>query len=182
MTSMINLLPQNLKRRITLEYRWRLVTTASALAGTAAIVASTFLIPSYLLVLTREHAANDDAASAASALGAGDNKTNASRIAALKNMLSVLDTRTATPILSRLIDELTSSRIAGITITNIRLIAGKGSSYAVTVMGQAQSRSELLVFNEALKQHANFSGINLPIDELIKNTDIPYHITFTYTQ
>jgi hypothetical protein len=177
---MINLLPDDNKKAVTREYRWRLIIVASCLMSASAIIGGTFLVPSYLLVLTKARAAADDLANAQKALESSGSSGIETATASLGSKLALLRNKNPEWGLSSLLSELAAARVNGVTITGIRTNPDKNSGFTLTIVGHARDRQQLLLFTEALKQNPRFSNIDLPIDELVKNADIPYQITLAY--
>jgi len=87
---------------------------------------------------------------------------------------------TSTPSAPKLFREILESRPAGVYITSFSydIIPKKGSatSPGITISGTAEDRTELLSFVESLNKDKSFSSVDLPISNLISDTNVPYTI------
>lgn len=52
----------------------------------------------------------------------------------------------------------------------------------VSIRGEAATRSALLALDERFGRDRRFTGFDLPIDTLTKQTQIPFNVTFTYNE
>ncbi len=50
----------------------------------------------------------------------------------------------------------------------------------VVIRGFAPSRTDLLAFDGKIQSDERFTGFNLPIDVLTKQSDITFNVTFAY--
>lgn len=90
---------------------------------------------------------------------------------------------TSTPSAPKLFREILESRPSGVFITSFSydFIAKKGSAAfpGITVSGTAENRSELLSFVESLNKNKSFSSVDLPISNLISDTNVSYTLNIT---
>jgi Tfp pilus assembly protein PilN len=172
---MLNLMPQQEKKRLVLDYRLRLACVTAIFVSVLAVIASIGLFPSYInerskrtaLEKEQQRAAAQDTDAAIQKLEAvsASNKLLAdyieSRIALIQSV----------PLASSIAERIFAAAGASVTITAIDIIAS-----TITVRGSADTRSELIAFHQRLKQDPDFKGAVLPIADIAKSVNPEFNI------
>lgn len=183
---MIDLLPSSEKSAIRKEYHLRVfVVCLAALSFVFAAMVFSF-VPLYIFTLSRY----------GEFLIESQSDEIQTRIFQVKEMeLAVRDTNkkidllqggTQTPRVKDVFLNILESKTAGISITGLSYDSGgvvgkKGkeetvSPITILIQGNSSDRSTLLAFKDALLQKKEFASVNLPISNLVKDTDLSFSI------
>ena len=164
---------KKLKREYRLRFAIALFWAASAAVGFAVVL----LIPSYALLDSYETAY-------ATAKTGGQqeqlqrlNEEYASKLEDV-HRLSQKIVRTK-PAHSQALDLLFAYAADGIVLSAVELDE-EAEGVAVSVRGVASTRSALLALEGKMQRDSRFSGFELPIEVLTKQSDIVFNVTFAY--
>jgi hypothetical protein len=98
-------------------------------------------------------------------------------------MTDILSNKGVSPILmSDIIVKIISLKSRDIKILSISISSDSLTSGKIRVDGIANTRDALTLFDKDLKGDGLFSNVDLPVSNLIKNTDAPFSITLTYNK
>jgi hypothetical protein len=164
-------------KRIKREYRLRFFVALLAACAAAGVLAILFLIPSYALLDSYETAYSVSDSGDAQEEVAQVNEEYTRRLAEVHELSGMIPD--PGPGYSRVLDALFSYNDAGLEFDAVEL-QGTGDTVSVTLRATAQTRADLLTFDEAIRSDDDFSGFKLPIDALTKQSDISFNVTFNY--
>ena len=168
-----NLLPAKQKNIIWCEEIRRSVRFFTIAVISVFVVASALLSPSYLpIVMTtrdfeRRLSMEEETAHTLRSLETIDEtKQLKRRIRSLKERFS--SPPKALPLLSQFLNELPP----GIAVSSFTL----NKNGEVSMRGEAETRKDLLQFEQVLRESGKFEGISSPLSNIIRETDINFFI------
>ncbi|TSC67661.1 MAG: hypothetical protein G01um101472_346 [Parcubacteria group bacterium Gr01-1014_72] len=172
---MVNLLPEEERSTLTLEYRLRLAAVSLFFVSALFVVASLLFVPSYLLSSGRQAAALWELTSLEKALALRDANALDAALLDTKRKIETLRSRGAAGIRG-IVETIAGKRSSDLTIRSFMFQAGS-SGGTVDISGRAASRESLLLFTRKLEHETGaFSAVNLPISNFAKQTDISFNL------
>lgn len=168
---MDNLLPQEDRRRIHKEYRFRSFAVFFALCVVVECFAVAFLLPAYLYSQSRETMALSRKSSLAQ-VESGDQaildklRSLQSKILFLRPEPHIDFSQTVKLIIERL--------DGTVTIQSIAIEAGDASTHSVSIRGQAKKRQDLLTFKLNLEQSKDIESVSIPISDYAQETNVNF--------
>lgn len=178
---MINLIPPYARKQVKTEYWVRVAFVWMLLVACGLCIVLILMVPSYLLVhaqlTTYQEQYSQVIADSASAQELEAAVANANTYA--QKLLS----DESSPAVTGIIDELT--RITSDTISLSFLDINRTESGAVetiVVKGEAQTRTDLVAYRDAILADPLFTTADLPIANLAKDKEVPFSITITLKQ
>lgn len=176
--NIINILPEKDKKFLLIEYWERFFTTFLFLSIIVLIWASILLFPSYLFSQTKENLANKTLELF--------NKQNPELInmdinKSIENInlkLNILNNGKADyNVSNKVLDNILSSRIDGITFSQILFNKKVSGDSLVEIHGFAKDRDSLRGFKNKLESNENFFSVDLPISNFLEKTDLNFTIS-----
>lgn len=170
---MINLIPTAAKKRVVMEYWVRTISSWAFLGGTALLLIATLSIPINIYVLNQEMYL-------AKLLEINESKkvdyehNNALLLKANLQSHYLIQknfdytTRELLELLQESAEDFVS--IEEVTISQLK-------DPVLVIGGVAHTRQSLVQFRDRLENEENFLSINLPINNLIKEIEVPFSIT-----
>lgn len=168
---MSNLLPENSRLELRSEYRARYVLAGSLLSIGVAIFISLALVPSYQ---TFSASLPKDQNSPASKEAKTD-LADVSKAQALVQQLSPIVSSTSS--ISRAIDKALAARPKGVHIDDIQFVDGESGSIAIG--GMADDRGAINAYRTSLQSVTLFTGIKLPVGDLIGTQGGRFNVTLS---
>lgn len=165
-------------KKLKREYRLRFLITLLLAASTVIALTAVLLLPSYVLLDSYESAYENFKTSSEQESLERLNQEYASKLENV-HVLSQKILRTE-PQHTEVLDTL--FEYAGAITFNAIELSNAEDVVTVVVRGQAPSRTDLLAFDERMQGDNRFSGFELPIDVLTKQSDSAFNVTFTYDQ
>lgn len=174
------LLPAPERESLKKEYRIRLGIVLCFMISLAGLVGVVALIPALTRALSGERAALDAGALFSKRTGAGDTASIESELGTDMSLLSVLKSDAADPPLAPLALEIVSLK-GPLTITSLAMSRVSTSTVTVTLQGLAPTRNSLIAFEDSLESAMPGNKVDLPVNELANETDIPYSLQVIWT-
>ena len=174
---MINLVPPQAKKKITLEY-WTRVISIWFLTWSSALVLGIFvLVPTYVLIDLQVSSFSNSAASASQ------------KIASMKDVSKSLNTANEQAkvlidglqfgLLSDTAKQFSKLENSELTLSQIIIGRNKDGIGPVTLSGQASNRQALATFRDQLLGLPQVENVDLPISNLAKDKDLQFNLTVT---
>lgn len=172
---MLNLLPQEEKKKLINEYKMRFYITIAVFVGILFLIAIVGLFPSYMSkllemqnLLQQKHDADEKNSEAS--------LVEAERSALVnKNLVDYMETRVrileSSPSTNLLVEKIFSKKTSSITIGSIDV-----SNKELTIRGTADTRADLISFHTALRAETEFKNATLPISDIAKSTEAIFAI------
>lgn len=173
---MINLLPQNAQRAITRRY-WM---SASVLLffglAIALFIGGALIMPSYFIARTSADAYERYRDALEGSVGLKERAQVDNAVALLNERITILDAyEKEGAFTAEAINALGKSITNGSAVTSIAFSRREGGA-ALTLRGRAHTRQGLLDFAEALRASPSFTGVSLPVSQLVAETDVNFTI------
>jgi hypothetical protein len=164
-------------KRLKREYRLRFLVTLLLSSALAIGLTAVLLMPSYVLLESYESGyANAKAGTQQETLQRINQEyaTKLQNTHELSQKISVKKSQHA-----YVLDTIFAYAGEDISIDALEL-SNEGNVMEITVRGGAANRSALLAFDEKVQGNSRFSGFELPIEALTKQSDITFNVTFAY--
>lgn len=177
---MINLLKESDKKIVRAEF-YRRVFNSYGLAVAILLLISLVAVSAYFVQLRFENNTLSELVKKqrgdANAAGTANYEADLARANKIINSLS---SDIANPhFATLLIENVLSSRAAGIKLNAIDLSKPEGGKWLLKLNGVSSSRKEMLAFTENLKKNPLFTEVDSPFSNLIKEADSNFAITLT---
>lgn len=175
---MLNLLPQEEKKKLISEYKMRFNITIAIFVGILFIIAIVGLFPSYMSKrfemqnLLQQKQDADEKNSEAS-LAEAERSAAANKIL-VDYMETRVNTLESSPSTNLLVEKIFAKKTSAIAIGSID-VTGK----EVTIRGTADTRADLISFHSALRTETEFKNATLPISDIAKSTEAMFAIVIT---
>ncbi len=178
---MLELLPKENRKRVAIEYTFRISNIALIFLFSALILLTLLFIPSYYWSTYRNENLIHQLDLVSFKADDHDNPTNLIRT--VNNLTKALTYGKALPVIpTEEIQRITSLKGKGIKISTINLVQNDTYSESFSLSGIAETRNDLINFQKRLKDEKGFGNVVLPINSIIKNTNADFTITFVVTK
>jgi len=170
---MTNLLPPEGKKQVFKNYWFRVLSVYFTLFGSAFLVTSALLLPTYFYISYQIDALSNIISNekAESFKKIESSITEANEISEL-----LLNTPNAVND-TEIIKEILNFSGGLVSIDSIKIQKSDRKFKEVIVSGTANDRSSLVAFRDSAEQHKFFDEVNLPLSNLAKDQDIPFSLT-----
>jgi len=178
---MINLIPNEEKNKIAVNFYYKLVTVVFSMFGLAVLFATFLILPSYVLSSIKLDISAERLNSQSKEPIPEVDQQTLSILNALNSKLDLLEKSEKEKYLvsEKIINEVVSKKIDGIKINHISYDNSATGEKTVTVGGIASSRERLLLFRQSFEDHSAFKNINLPIASFIKGSNIEFNLNLS---
>lgn len=174
---MINLLPQEEKKKLKKEYFIRLLSTYFFLIGVLAFTASALLLPTRLLSQSKEQFLKEG-------LQKFEEENPGVSIDELQQVikdinakLKILDNAgSSNEVSQNVIGKFLDIQKDNIKVYKIFYTHVKDSSSTIQIFGNAKNRTALNNFRASLEESGLYKDVELPISNFVKPTDIDFNI------
>lgn len=176
---MINLIPNQEKKKMAADFYLRLFTIFFVVIALAFFVGTLLLVPAYSLSLTQKNTISEKLEIEKELPLFKSNQEVLSTVRDLNIKINLLEkVNTDKFIVSeRVIDEIILKKMSDIKINQISYEKNFLNEKSIYVQGNAPSRERLLVFRQMLENNPLFSEIDLPISNFIKGTNISFSLS-----
>lgn len=172
---MTNLLPPHAKRQIVLEYWVRVVCVWVLLWSGCLLVGSLLLWPTYVL-LSGNNQAFAESVSAATERTTEYRDLSQVLTNATKQAQTAVQLSTQNKLSAVMTDLWQVIEQGSIDVSDVSLGKTDGVLHAVAISGVARDRLSLAAFRNRLEQVPYVSNIDLPIENLAQNQNIPFSL------
>lgn len=172
---MFNLLPKQEGEEVKREYRYRLVIISVIFLTASFFLGIILLIPSYIISSKREKRVSLEYEEAKKVSEASEYKDLNDVIGKTNEKLGILTPKEGALYLHDVISNIVRLKNSGIKIDRFSFKAGR----EIQVSGTALNRESLLSFTRSLERDKTFSGVETPISNFARNTDIDFSIKVT---
>ena len=172
---MFKLLTEEHKVKVRKEYSSRLIVVVLSAFVFVLITGLIGLMPSYILsdIKYREVASLAEDA----ALGGSEKNEDEIWFEKMKLRLNILNPDFDTDRPSEFVEKVIGERGTGIRLAGFSWIKGK-DDVSLMVRGVADTRQDLIAFEERVKASEEFSNVSLPISNLASDSNIEFSLTF----
>lgn len=172
---MFYFLPEEYKKAAVAEYRQRLTIVGLGLALAFMAIGCVLALPTYAVLQTRKESAVMERDAFVHNLKEDPEKLRA-EIGSINTKIAMVKDTTSTLPVTAILERLLAQRGNGILITNISVKRGGGTG-SLSLSGIASSRDALVSFSKRLQGVPSFKDVNLPVNSLARNKDIPFSIS-----
>ncbi|MEK7089102.1 MAG: hypothetical protein AAB913_03150 [Patescibacteria group bacterium] len=175
---MINLIPNEEKKKMSKDFYFRLVTMFFVMLSVSLLIASILILPSYFFSSIEENVINTKLKLQEKFVSLLDQNT-LKIISDLENKLNLVENyeKNKSTFSTKIINEIILKKIPNIKITGIFYQNDSQTSKKISVSGKASSREILLSFRRALEDDMAFSKVDLPISNFVKGSDIKFYLS-----
>ena len=173
---MFNLLPENLRKEIVKEYRFRLSIIIILFVIIIQLSFLVFLFPSWLTSFYKEKDFSARGDEADRSLLSLDISSTTAYIKSLNSTLSVIDNSLDYPEFVPIINEVLSKKTTGIRLSSINYSADSKTAGTLNITGMSDKRDTLVSFVDKLKDVSYLKKVDLPISNLAKDKNIDFSI------
>jgi len=110
----------------------------------------------------------------------GPNNTDSIEIIKRVNILGGMLIDIKTSRFSEIIEKIISLKNSGIKINSISVLNNDESTIKISINGLSKTRENLTSFDKELKKSELFQSVNLPVSNLIKNTEADFSMNLIY--
>ena len=175
---MINLIPNEERKKMIKDLYFRFVVVAFFAIGTSVLAASISLLPSYFFSSIKADLANTKLDTQKKEPAPVVEQTTLGVVKDLNGKISLIERAQKNKYLvsNRFISEILTQKMSDIKITEMSYESNTEKGKLI-IKGTAPSRNRLLSFRKKLEEDRNFSKVDLPISNFIKDSDIQFSIT-----
>ena len=174
---MINLLPENEKKEISREYRFRRLALVLISMICLSVSAAVFLLPSFILSWYKAQG-DGYADSGANAKPDAEASSLLARSETAKQLSAILKPEDyALP--SSFIDTLIRNKTSQNKINSISYSRDQTGAINVSVNGVSDSRQALVSFTNRLGKEPGIGKINIPVSNFTKDADISFSFSLS---
>ena len=176
---MINLIPNEEKKKMSKDFYFRLITVFFVMLGISLLVASVAILPSYFLSFAEESDINTKLELQNNEPIPLPDQNTLMVIKDLKNKLSQIENiqKNKSIFSQKVINEIIFKKTSNIKITEISYQKDPQTGEKIKISGLASSREVLLSFRRALEDDIAFSKVDLPISNFVKGSDIKFNLS-----
>lgn len=172
---MINLLPHEARRLLLKEYSLRVATVWAFLCTAALLGVSALFLPSYLLIESEKKAFETEETIPSEAADAiADIETE---VVATNELAAALKARMTTSTMTGFIRAAAAAMPSEVRVSSYEAKRAEGGIEAIRISGVAASREALTAFQKRLEEREEFLEAEVPIDDFVKEKDLPFEIT-----
>lgn len=171
------LIPYKDRRRLHREYILRVITVAIFGATLAVLVGMVAMFPAYIRAWFYNYAAQNAASVAKLSKPDASLELARTELARDGKLLSAASASLAEVMYSDIVKSLLSSR-GRVSITNFSVTQTDPDGVSINIKGIAPTRDDLIAFKGRLEAIIPGTRIEIPIDQLARNTNLQYNLRF----
>ncbi len=171
---MFTLLAEQQKKHLYKQYRLRLISLIGFFLSALLLIAGILMLPSLYLLSIEKGTLKSEKEMYERSVDSENSKDLIANIGGIKAMVEL-----AAPSDTKLFATLQSvlaKRPSGVGVSTIGYTRGEGAPSSLTIQGIAQGRAGLIAFYKVLQKEPMFTSSALPVESLVKETNVPYTI------
>ena len=172
---MFNLLPENLKKEIKSNYRFRLVAVALLLLIFLQFTTLIFMLPSWISSYYREKDEGSQEQKMNQSLSSADIASIDSQIKTINSRIKILNSALNYPHLIPYINLILGQKTNAIKLSTIDFNLNS-SNVTISLNGISDTRDSLLAFVKVLQATGQFKNVDLPISNFAKDKNINFSL------
>jgi len=175
---MLSFLPEQLKKSVKKEYYARVLILSLGIICLLLIYSISIILPIYTSSLFEKNRLTEGVQSidldASNCTKSGIDCTDPTpQIKSINLLLSILNVENRASVSAPLL-EILNVKNNDIKISSIKYLGEAAGQYKFSINGVSLNREGLLAFVSDLKKNSRFIGINLPISDFVKSTNINF--------
>ena len=180
MPSLTDLLPLDRQRSLTRDYFLRLGVVALASASALALAAIVLLLPTYILLSSRQAAEKAHLAVVESTLSSADEAGLSQRLAALSSDAATLSALEKLPSVTSIINAALDIPRPGVMLTGFGYTpATPALPGTLLISGTSATRDALRAYQLALQNASFAASAEVPVSTYAEDLQIPFTVTVT---
>lgn len=176
---MLNLLPEENKREIKIQYSLRLVAIVFFAVFVFSIYVGVASLPPFFLAYSKEIAITNEAKSLKQEIEEMKKDSSARVLKLSRQRLDSILSATTTPYVHDLIVSVIQNKPSSISITGFDTKFDKDGKGKTTIRGKASNRNALLTFSKSLEQSSYFASVLVPVANFAASTNLEFSIEAT---
>ena len=174
---MINLLPPEEKNRKVKEYKLRLIVVNALLLSVAFLIGSILLLPSYFFADTIQKSAENEVIALKGSSESTERVEINNQLRITKERLTAISNQGQQTEFYEIIETISSYAGKPIKLDTVSYSRGSdGKESRLQLAGVADTRDDLLEFEQFLDDDEMFEDVDLPVSSLAKDQDIEFNI------
>ena len=173
---MRNLLSHQDKKKVSREYKFRIITVSLLFTFFAMLIASALLIPSYIISDYREGITRVQSDIIQKSIEVREKNVSNVILNDVKTKLRLLEVKEGGTFLADVFEEIIGQKTDGVSIGKFFYRQTTDGNDEILVTGIAVSRESLLQFRRNLENRNIFTSVILPVSNLASDTDIEFSI------
>jgi hypothetical protein len=176
---MINLIPNQEKKKKVKDFYFRLVVVFFAVLGSSVLVGSAAILPSYFLSSVKKNLSESKLEAQKAESAPLVDQSTLLTVEELNSKLSLIENAEKNKYLVSLkvINEIMAKKMPDIKITQIVYDNATVGGKKISIRGIASSRERLLLFRRALEDNPAFKKVDLPISNFVKGSNIQFSLS-----
>jgi len=176
---MINLIPNQEKKRKVKDFYFRLVVVCFFVLGFCFLVAFVSILPSYFLSSVNKNLVNKKLEMQKNEPVPLIDQNSLATIEGLNKKLSLIEKAEKNKyfVSQKIINEIILKKTSDIKIEQIFYENSISGGKKISIRGVSPSRERLLLFRRALEDDATFKKVDLPISNFVKGSNIEFSLT-----
>jgi Tfp pilus assembly protein PilN len=178
---MINLIPNQEKKKMMRGFYYRLATLFLAMLVVCSLVAIVAILPSYFFSISKNNIAQEKLRIQKREVMPSFDQETLAVIKDLNNKLALVEKAEQNKfnVSEKVINAVILKKIDSVKITEISYSNDVDKGKSISLQGTAPSREILLLFRRALEDDPLFKNVNLPISNFVKGSNIQFYLTLT---
>jgi hypothetical protein len=177
---MVNILPKEDQRTLTIAYYTRLATAFLLVGAIIVVIGGALLAPSYILLSDSSASSQRFTDALNQTLSLKSKSNNTADLAALTEEAALINQNIQPPELGTLFSGISAAQGKNITIEKFAFTLKNDGSGTVSISGHAARRESLVSFVDALRKNTVFQGVSVPVENLAGDTDIAFMLPFSF--
>jgi hypothetical protein len=176
---MINLIPNEEKKKKVKDFYFRLMVVFLMLLGFAVTIGCVAMFPAYFFSSIKKNLFETKLETEKKETIALLNQETVDAIADIKTKLGLVEqiSNNRYIVSEEVINKILLKKMSDIKITGIAYDNSPDKGKSIILAGSAESRERLLLFKKALENDGAFKQVNLPISNFVKGTNISFSMT-----
>ena len=176
---MINLIPQEEKKKMTKGFYYKLVVLFLAVLSFSIFTALIAILPSYFFSSVKINIVNAKLEDQKNEPVPLPDQQTLTIIKDLNNKLALIENAEKNQFIisQKVINAIILKKMSNIKITNISYENDPLRGKRISIQGSAPSREVLLLFRLALEDDSNFKQVDLPISNFVKGSNIKFYLS-----
>lgn len=176
---MINLIPNEEKKRMTANFYYRVAIVFLVMIDFCILIAFVSIIPSYILASIKNTVVNTKLKTQRTEPIPLFDQQALTAINDINSKLDMIENAEKNKFLisEKVINNISSVKRPDIKITRILYENDSIAGRKISIEGIAPSREVLLIFRQALEDNSAFKNVDLPISNFIKGSNIRFSLS-----
>ncbi len=178
---MINLIPNEEKKKMTKNFYWRFLVVVLFMLGSSVLLATVAILPAYYASSIKQDILDSKLASELSIPPSSTDQETMAEYSDLRAKLSLMEKTKADKFVvsERVVNPLLLKKISGIRINKIFYEEDPAGKRKASLNGRAGSRETLLLFKKILEDSGAFQKVDLPVSNFVQGSNIGFYLNLT---